>query len=253
MLKVIILGGGNVAFHLTNKLLQTGNIQVVQIYNRSLESINCFSSKTKITNNINNLLDADIYIISISDDFIESISENIPFKNKLVVHTSGSVSIKEISNRNRKGVFYPLQTFSKERKVDFSNIPLCIEAENNEDLNTLKKLAIEVNNNCFEVNSNQRKNLHIAAVFVNNFVNHLYHIGHSLCEENNVSFDVLKPLILETASKINTLKPNEAQTGPARRNDKNTIEKHVTLLPENLQEIYTLLTKSIQDTYGKKL
>lgn len=253
MLKVIILGGGNVAFHLTNKLLQTGNIQVVQIYNRSLESIKCFSSKTKITNNINKLLDADIYIISISDDFIESISENIPFKNKLVVHTSGSVSIKEISNRNRKGVFYPLQTFSKERKVDFSNIPLCIEAENNEDFNTLKKLAIEVSNNCFEVDSNQRKNLHIAAVFVNNFVNHLYHIGHSLCEENNVSFDVLKPLVLETASKINTLKPNEAQTGPARRNDKNTIEKHVTLLPENLQEIYTLLTKSIQDTYGKKL
>jgi predicted short-subunit dehydrogenase-like oxidoreductase (DUF2520 family) len=253
MLKVIILGGGNVAFHLINELLQKKNIHLIQVYNRTLDSINCFASKTKITNKLNNLLEADIYMISVSDDYISMVSESIPFKNKLVVHTSGSVAMSQLSNNHRKGVFYPLQTFSKERKVDFSIIPLCIEAEYSEDLNILQKVAAAINNNCYEINSVQRKNLHIAAVFVSNFVNHLYQIGHSLCKKNHVSFEILKPLIIETASKIRTLSPEEAQTGPAIRNDKKTIEKHITMLPENMQEIYTLLTKSIQNTNGKKL
>ena len=253
MINIVILGGGNVAWHLTNALLQNSAVNVVQVYNRSLEKINIFKNSTSITNNLSELKDADIYILAVSDNAISELSSALILKNKLVVHTSGSMAMNELKSVSNKGVFYLLQTFSKERKIDFSTVPICIEAETDADLRLLETLATSMSKNCYRINSNQRKSLHVAAVFVNNFVNHLYHIGHEICEQNKVPFEILLPLILETANKITTLSPLEAQTGPAKRNDTKTIEKHIAMLTKNQQEIYTLLTKSIYNTYGEKL
>jgi len=253
MIKIVLLGAGNLAYHLTNCLLNNKAIQVVQVYNRSLEKINYLKSKTSITNNLSELKDADIYIIAVSDSAILDLSSKLNFKTKLVVHTSGSVAMKELTSNSNKGVFYLLQTFSKEREIDFSTIPICIEASEKKDLELLETLAKSISNNCFLINSEQRKNLHIAAVFVNNFVNHLYHLGNEICNENKVPFEILQPLIQETSNKIAELSPFEAQTGPAKRNDVKTIEKHKAMLTTNQQEIYTLLTKSIYKTYGEKL
>jgi len=253
MIKIIILGGGNVAYHLTNELLQNNAVNVIQVYNRNLEKISCFKNSTAITNNLSELKDADIYIIAVSDNAISELSSALNFKDKLVVHTSGSMALEEIKSTSNKGVFYLLQSFSKERKIDFSNVPICIEAETKKDLLLLETLAKSISKNWYRINSTQRKSLHIAAVFVNNFVNHLYQIGQEICDQNKVPFEILLPLIKETANKITTLSPFEAQTGPAKRNDTKTIEKHIAMLTKNQQEIYTLLTKSIYNTYGKKL
>jgi predicted short-subunit dehydrogenase-like oxidoreductase (DUF2520 family) len=137
--------------------------------------------------------------------------------------------------------------------VNFKEVPLCLEAENESDLELLKKVATAISDKVFEINSEQRKSLHVSAVFVSNFVNHLYHIGNKICNEHNVPFDILKPLIMETAHKIEMLSPQDAQTGPAKRKDTTTINKHLALLSdENQKEIYKLLTKSIIDN-GKKL
>ena len=253
MIKIILLGGGNVAYHLTNSLLKNKEVQVVQVYNRSIEKINCFKKSTLITNNLSELEEADIYILAVSDNAISELSSALNLKNKLVVHTSGSMAMGELKSSSNKGVFYLLQTFSKEREINFSTVPICIEAETKKDLQLLEVLAKSISKNVYHINSIQRKSLHVAAVFVNNFVNHLYHIGQEICEENKVPFEILLPLIKETADKITTLTPFEAQTGPAKRNDTKTIEKHKTMLTKNQQKIYTLLTESIYNTYGEKL
>ncbi len=253
MIKVVILGGGNVAFHLTAQLLKNKAVTVVQVYNRNLSKIKYLESETSITNKIADLKEADIFIIAVSDNAISSLSSKLISKNKFVVHTSGSMAMDELQGTSRKGVFYLLQTFSKNREIDFSTIPICIESTYIKDEMLLEKLAKAISKNCHHINSVQRKKLHIAAVFVNNFVNHLYHIGYDICTENNIPFEILNPLIQETAAKITSLRPIDAQTGPAKRNDTLTIKKHTAMLPEIEQEIYTLLTKSIYRTYGKKL
>jgi len=254
MINAVILGAGNVATHLFNAFQETENIKVVQVYNRSKKKLAYFEKNTPTTSTISEIVEADVYIISVADDSIGSLSKKLLFKNKLVVHTSGSVAINSISKNNHCGVFYPLQTFTAGKKVDFKTIPLCIEAKHNADLLLLETLAKSISESIYKINSEQRKALHIAAVFVNNFVNHLYQKGEEICKENNVSFDILKPLIVETARKVAELSPINSQTGPAKRNDLKVIEQHLTDLNTIAQQdIYTLLTKSIQDTHGNKL
>ncbi|WP_372792176.1 Rossmann-like and DUF2520 domain-containing protein [Lutibacter sp.] len=253
MINIVILGGGNVAYHLTTHLLKNASVNLIQVYNRSLDKIQHLKNFTSITNNLSKLKEADIYIIAVSDDAVIEIASKINFKNKLVVHTSGAIGMNDLHTNCNKGVFYLLQSFTKNRIPDFSSIPVCLEAENEKDLKLLFQLASEISSTIYEINSEQRKHLHLAAVFVNNFVNVMYKIGHDICNTANVPFEILKPLILETASKIGEISPYEAQTGPARRNDTNTIEKHKTMLPINQREIYTLLTKSIHKTYAEKL
>jgi predicted short-subunit dehydrogenase-like oxidoreductase (DUF2520 family) len=169
------------------------------------------------------------------------------------VHTSGAISMNKLKSNAKKGVFYPLQTFTKNASIDFSEIPICIEAATKKDENLLKILANSISKNTYLINSTQRKSLHVAAVFVNNFVNHMYYLGEEICNKYNVPFEILHPIIKETASKIESLSPFEAQTGPAKRNDTKTIEEHLAILTANQQEIYKLLTNSITQTYGKKL
>lgn len=253
MIKLTLIGSGNVAQHLLSAFNKNPDIEVVQVFSRKLESVSHLIPIDKIVTNFDDLAEADVYIIAVSDDAIADVASQLPFKNRLVVHTSGSASMENLNDNNRKGVFYPLQTFTKGKEVDFKSIPICIESQFNDDYNILKKVADSISDKVFTINSEQRRSLHVSAVFVNNFVNHLYAIGNAICDEHQVPFEILQPLIRETADKIISLSPTEAQTGPAKRNDKTTIEAHLDFLSDqNHKNIYKLLTQSIQDN-GKKL
>ena len=253
MINVIIIGSGNVAQHLIKAFSKSKNIDLAQVFSRQKESLVPLLDSHKITDNYTDLAEADLYILAVSDDVIAAVSSQLPFENRLVVHTSGSVSIDVLDNKNRRGVFYPVQTFSKNVAVDFSEIPICLESENEVDFDLLEKVAYSISNKVFKISEVQRQALHVSAVFVNNFVNQLYQIGNEICLENNIPFEVLKPLILETANKVTTLSPKEAQTGPASRNDRQTIERHLNFLSdENRKNIYKIITQSIQNN-GKKL
>ncbi len=246
MIKVVVFGSGNVATHLTKVFYKTNGINLVQVYARKKTN---FLTKKNIpfTNNLSAIKKADMYILSISDDAISDFSNNLPLKNGFLVHTSGSVAMTNLNNRFNRGVFYPLQTISKNKKLNFKKVPICLEAEKNSDLKLLNKLAKLISTKVYTINSEQRKSLHVSAVFVNNFTNHLYKIASDICKERDVPFDILKPLILETAKKIKKISPKEAQTGPAKRNDKNTIEAHLKMLNDEQKTIYKILTKSIQN------
>lgn len=253
MIKVIIIGSGNVAQHLIHAFYKSKKIDLVQVFSRQKESIIPLLDSHKITDNYADLAEADLYILAVSDDAIAAVSSQLPFENRLVVHTSGSISIDLLDSKNRRGVFYPVQTFSKNVAVDFSEIPICLESENEVDFDLLEKVAYSISNKVLKITEIQRQALHVSAVFVNNFVNQLYQIGNEICLENNISFEVLKPLILETANKGTTLSPKEAQTGPASRHDNTTIERHLNFLSdENRKNIYKIITQSIQKN-AKKL
>ena len=172
MIQVSIIGSGNVAQHLIIALQNAKTIgkenELVQVFSRNKESLNHLLPLGKIVTEIANLKAVDLVIIAISDDAIASVSSQLPFENKLVVHTSGSVAMDQLASKNRKGVFYPLQTFTKNKPIDFSLIPICLESENAADYKVLQFVAEKISNSIFAINSEQRKALHVAAVFVNN-------------------------------------------------------------------------------------
>ncbi|MDB2384891.1 DUF2520 domain-containing protein [Polaribacter sp.] len=229
MISVLIVGNGNVAFHFFEAFSKIESLEVYRINSRNLIEVPV----------------ADITIIAVSDNAITEVSKKIT--NQLVVHTSGFSSINFLENTTRKGVFYPLQSFSKEKKLDFSEIPICIEAQHKNDEILLRSLAEKLSKKVYIINSEQRKAIHVSAVFVNNFSNHMYKIGNDICKRNNIPFEILMPLIQETAKKITKLSPLEAQTGPAVRNDSKTMDNHLFLLNEKEKEIYKLITTSIQN------
>ena len=205
MISVVILGAGNVATHLFHAFYKAENIVVNQWFNRNLKSIDFYKNMVEVTNDLSSLQPADVYILAVSDDAISKLSSHLPFENQLVVHTSGSIGLHDLDKKNRRGVFYPLQTFSKEATVDFKNVPICIETADKADFKTLRQLAEGLKSKSFKVNSEQRSSLHLAAVFVNNFTNQLYRIAHEITESTGTEFDILKPLILETAQKLQNI------------------------------------------------
>jgi len=250
MISVVIVGSGNVAKHLIKSFIRIDNINLKQVYTRNSKDEALLNNTVATTNDLSLIKEADITIIAVRDDAIANISSQI--KNPLVVHTSGSVEMKALKNASNKGVFYPLQSFSKQKEINFKNMPICLEAEHKHDLIKLEKLASLLQGDVYYLSSLQRKKIHVAAVFVNNFTNHMYTIAYDICEEHNVPFDILKPLILETSDKIKKLTPKDAQTGPAKRSDEETIKNHLNLLSETQQELYLKITQSIQN-HGKEL
>jgi predicted short-subunit dehydrogenase-like oxidoreductase (DUF2520 family) len=229
MIKVVLIGQGNVASHLATAFDAATHIEIVKVNSRQLE----------------NIPSADITIIAVSDNAITTVSNQLRANNSLIVHTSGTVEMSAISQK-RKGVFYPLQSFTKGTIIDFSNIPFCLEATNDKDLVLLEELAKSIGENFYRITSDQRKKIHLAAVFVNNFSNHMYKIGKDICDEHQVPFEILYPLIEETAKKIQSVPPLDAQTGPAKRNDTQTIQSHLENLNLQQHKIYKIITKSIQ-------
>jgi predicted short-subunit dehydrogenase-like oxidoreductase (DUF2520 family) len=254
---VVIVGAGNVAYHITRALLEN-TVNVVQIFNRTLGKAQNFAEYYNInyTDKISEIVKADIYIICTSDKVISETSYYIPFEDCLVVHTSGSIPLSALKGKYRKGIFYPLQTFSKKRSLEYDKIPFFIEAENKEDESILLNLANRISDEAYVVNSEKRLQIHMSGVWVNNFTNHLFYLANEICRKQDIPFEILKPLIKETFEKINDdITPYDAQTGPAKRNDNIVIQKHLSILESdsNLYQLYSILTNSILKTYHDKL
>jgi len=248
----VLLGAGNVATHLFRAFSETEKVEVVQVYNRSKTTLKPFETLVETTTSIEDLVEAEVYLIAVKDDAVEEIVDQVKNKNALIVHTSGSVPL--FSSAKRNGVFYPLQTFSKNAEVNFKEIPICLETSAEEDFVILKNLAESISEKVFSISSEQRKKLHLAAVFACNFTNHLYTIAETICQENQVPFEVLSALIKVTAQKATLYSPKEVQTGPALRNDQKTIQQHLEQITDaDETKIYKLLTQSIIDYHGKKL
>ena len=254
MNSIVILGAGNVAFHLTRALIEN-TLNVRQIFNRTLEHAKEIGEANRIsyTDKISEIEKADLYIIACADSGIEEFSHYIPYDDVLVVHTSGSSPMSVLKGDYRKGVLYPLQTFSKDRVMRYDNIPFFIEAENPDDVKKLSDVANRVSNEVHELDFAARMQVHMTGVWANNFVNHLYYIAGNICEQNNVPFDVLVPIIQETANKVIEMSPKDAQTGPAKRGDQVIIDRHLDALQDDsrLLQIYQILTDSIKRVYEK--
>ena len=249
MIKIVILGAGNVAGHLFKAFQATENFEVVQVYNRSETALEDFKSETAITTHLADLKDAAIYLVCVKDDAIKEIISRLAHKEGIIAHTSGSVPLSTSAKRN--AVFYPLQTFSKQKEVNFQEIPFCLETSEEKDFSLLEKLAKSVSEKVFSISSEQRQKLHLAAVFANNFSNHMFAIAEDLCAQHQVPFEVLSALIKETAQKATQNSPKEVQTGPAKRNDQATIKQHLAQLNNaDYKEIYKLLTQSIKNKNG---
>lgn len=254
-LNIVIVGAGNVAWHLA-KELQKKEQNILQVYNRSVESAISLSRRLQcdFTTRIEDLnRDADLYILAVKDSVIEEVSASLALENKLVVHTSGAIE-QNVIKYNRRGVLYPLQTFSKEKKLNFKNIPFCIEANKSEDYNTLMRLSTLLSPMVYNINSHQRKVLHVAAVFACNFSNYMYMISDQILGKESIPLDILHPLIKETASKITKHAPKNVQTGPAAREDKSTIDAHLNYLGDGKNyDIYKILTENIIKTNSDEL
>jgi len=253
MLRISILGTGNVARHLFEAFAAADNVEVEQVIGRNKTALASFGKKAETVSDFTQIADTDIFIIAVKDDAIAEISEYLKEKKGLVVHTSGSVPMAVLSHCPRYGVLYPLQTFSKDRNLAMDSVPFCLEAHDKRDLQLLKKLAGRISGKVYEVDSQQRKALHLAAVFVNNFTNHLYHIGKEICDEKGLPFAILQPLIEETADKIKQLSPYEAQTGPARRADSETMATHLEQVTQlenpTFKDVYEILSASVKKLY----
>jgi len=250
-MKIAMLGSGNVATFLSKSLIQAGH-PVTQVWSRNPNNAIALAleiGSDSITNISSILADTDIVIIAVNDDGIENVASQIPKNpNQLILHTSGTTSLQVLENYTSNcGVLYPLQTFSKQDNVDFSVVPLCLEGSNPGVLTQIKTLAGQLSNNINEVNSQQRALLHISAVFACNFTNHLYHIAQKILEDAGLNFDLLHPLIQQTNDKVMLNKPSEVQTGPAKRNDEQTMIKHLAILQAqpDWQDLYQKLSQNI--------
>jgi len=243
-MRIILIGAGKLGNQLYKSIISNKVVKIIQWVNRSAKK-NETSEGISIVKKASNLENIDLYLLAVSDDSISTISGSLP-TDAFVVHTSGSQSLNTISQK-RAGVFYPLQSFSENKDVDFSKISFGIESKIRTDINLLKKLAKSIKASVFEINSQQRQKLHLAAVLVNNFTNHLFVEAADICKKNDLSFNLLKPMIRETFEKIETLSPQDAQTGPAIRRDEKTIIKHLKLIKSPyLKSIYKLFTSAIQ-------
>ncbi|MEA4984691.1 hypothetical protein SDC9_40070 [bioreactor metagenome] len=253
-MKIVFIGAGNLATHLSLALQQMGE-QIVQVYSRTKTSASELAALLSVpytTSTDKIIADADVYFYTVSDDALESLVQ-LPFAtNAIHVHTAGSVSMDIFQGKKKNfGVFYPLQTFSKAKQVNFNKIPLFIEASSPEVETELFRLAHVVSEQVYRTNSEQRLKLHVSAVFACNFVNHMYQIAFEMVKSADLPFEVLKPLILETAEKVMHLSPEQAQTGPAKRNDQGVINKHLEVLVElpALKQLYQDLSDMILNQY----
>ncbi len=249
-MRITLIGSGNVATHLAAALKNAGH-SIVQVYSRTMQNaaLLAYHVKAEAIDDLKAIsTETDLFIIATKDDAIGPIAEQLAVHQKVMVHTSGATDLYSLlAFSDNVGVFYPLQTFSKTKEVDFRNVPLCIEAKDESVVKTLEQLAQTISNKVYRVNSEKRKALHLAAVFACNFPNYLYNIAQQIIAKQGIDFELLRPLIQETAEKVQNAAPASVQTGPAIRNDENTMAMHRQLLdgePE-LQQLYILLSQGI--------
>lgn len=254
--KIVILGSGNVATHLALNFQKAGHV-VVQIFSKSLSNAEDLATRVNATYTnklVDITTDADVYILAVKDYAIDDVILGLKLKNKVVAHTSGAVPLKGMEHISTNcGVFYPFQTFTKNVSVDMQTVPVFIEASNAHTEKILLQLAADISKISQVIKSEQRQMLHLAAVYVNNFTNHLFHIANTLLQKEKLPFEILYPLIKETVTKVGKLNPYDIQTGPARRDDWKTIDEHLHRLEkyDAFREVYLVLTESIMNTYRK--
>lgn len=247
-MQIVIIGSGNVAYHMA-KAFSLKKIPLLQIFGRNGEELKKISDELDIPYSTENLENADLYIICVSDNSVESVSQLITKKDCLVAHTSGSLPKEILKGEYRKSSFYPLQTFSKLKELDYEKIPLFVEAENQQDKHLLFEIASKISENVMESSYEKRKYIHLTAVFACNFVNHLFARAKEISDSQEIPFDYFLPLIDETVQKIHEIEPKAAQTGPAVRNDVRVLELHEQLLKDESLEIYKTMNHSIQKMY----
>lgn len=252
--RIVLIGAGNVATHL-GLALQAKGCEIVQVYSRTEESASELAEHLQVPYTISLVevsVDADLYIVAVKDAVLQDVIPSLVKgrEDALFVHTAGSIPMDVWKTSARRyGVLYPMQTFSKLRKVDFTSVSFFVEASGCEELVLLKELAMSLSPKVYEANSEQRRYLHLAAVFACNFTNHMYALSASLLEKQGLPFDAMLPLIDETARKVHELPPAQAQTGPAIRRDENVMDKHLAMLLEepSMKEIYEKISKNIQE------
>jgi len=256
--KIVLIGAGNVGFHLGKRLYKKG-FEIIQVFSRNKDKAKFLSEKIQaesITDFSKINTNADLYIIAVSDHAIDEVAQKLKangIDNQLVVHTSGATASTVLKPYfAHYGIFYPLQTFRINSKPDFKILPICIDAPNKKDLKKLKKLAKKNCSDVQEINDQERANLHVAAVFVNNFSNHFYSIAEDILGQKNLSLKLLMPLIKETARNIERSSPKDMQTGPAIRNDESTVKKHLQFLEKHpeYRTLYLAISKSINAKFG---
>ncbi|MDF2551750.1 MAG: hypothetical protein K0R77_1025 [Chryseobacterium sp.] len=247
-MQTVIIGSGNVAYHLAKAFTQN-NIPLKQVFGRNKEDLKKISEELNISYSTKSLSDADLYIICVSDQSVENVSKLITKKDCLVSHTSGSLPKEILIGEYRKSSFYPLQTFSKSKQLDYSKIPFFIETEIDEDQKLLTDLASRISENVMKSDHEKRKYIHLTAVFACNFVNHLFSRAKEISDAQEIPFDYFLPLIDETVKKIHEIEPKSAQTGPAVRNDTRVLELHEQLLKDESLEIYKTMNHSIKKMY----
>ncbi len=261
-LSVVLIGAGNVAWHLAQALQEykKSDTDVVQIYSRNLNRARGLAALINGASATNSLdfsdSAANIFLIAVPDAAIEQVVAQAKFPaNAVVAHTSGSIPLEALSKIGPNcGVFYPLQTFTKGKPVDFTKVPILLEG-NELVYNKLWRLALGMSPRITFVSSWQRQQLHLAAVFACNFTNHLLGISHHILDLANLDLKLLRPLIEETMNKALQNPPFGVQTGPAVRGDKNVINRHLHMLQQhpNYQEIYDVLSASIEQKKGRQV
>ena len=256
-LRIVGIGSGNVGTHLYRALAIAG-LDIVQVYSRNIDSANLLAKQCGSigVDSIKAIIpDADIYLIAIVDDAVVSIVQKLSSHisdNALIAHTTGSLSMDVLAIANNPiGVFYPLQTFDKNRRMDLHSVPFLLEASTTTAMSKLAYLATRLSQSTHQINSEQRKHIHLAAVASSNFVNHLLTTAYDYLENQSINPHLLDPLITETINKFTRKYPADTQTGPAKRGDKGTIEKHKLLLqnqPE-MEHLYSVITQQILSKY----
>ena len=250
-MKIVIIGSGNVAYHLA-KAFTLNKIEVLQVFGRNGNDLKEISDKFNIPFSTSKLADADLYVIAVKDESIGDVSKLITNKNCLVAHTSGSLQKEKLNGDYRKASFYPLQTFSKTKSLNYTKIPFFIEAENERDFDLLKTLALKISSKVIKSNFEQRKYIHLTAVFACNFTNHLFAKAKEISDSQNIPFEYFFPLIDETVLKIYEISPKDAQTGPAIREDVEVLKSHEKLIiDKDAKAIFEVMNSSIKNMYKK--
>ncbi len=251
--RFVSIGAGNVATHISRNLCKAG-YSLIQVYSRTIESAMelAVPEKAVFTTTLAEILpDADFYIVSLSDQIVPSVLNQLNLSGKLIFHTSGSHDLEVFGSKFLQyGVLYPLQTISKNVELNISKVPFLIEGSDSKCLLQIELIAGALSEKVYPTNSETRKWIHLAAVFANNFSNHMLALSQEILDDKDLDFDLLRPLIEETFKKAISMDPKEGQTGPAVRNDTIIMEKHIQMLENKplLQKIYTFTSSSIQRT-----
>ncbi len=256
---ISLIGAGNLAWHLGPALENAGH-RIREVYSRTSKNLKALQRRlynAEIQNDPDfSMSDSEVFIIAVPDDAIEKIAASISLPDEAVLaHTSGSQPIEklEFSSTENTGVFYPLQTFTKGKKVEFDDIPVLIESNNSYTRNVLMDIGKSISGHCYDIFAGDRMAIHLAAVFACNFTNYMFHISETLLEQHHFDLGLLRPLIAETLNKSLDLGPEAAQTGPARRGDLETLDRHIAFLQNpDYREVYRILSQQILNLYHEE-